>query len=62
MGGSGRDRDRRGGGDRDGWDGKGRKDKDELVDGSLVELLRRGGHSAVLSSGPLALTIIYRFW
>jgi hypothetical protein len=43
MGASVRDRDRRGGGDRDGWtDGKGRKDKDELVDGALVEHLRRG--------------------
>ncbi|KIM89527.1 hypothetical protein PILCRDRAFT_813459 [Piloderma croceum F 1598] len=41
TGGSGRDRDRRSGGDREGWDGKGRKDKDELVDGSLVEILRR---------------------
>jgi hypothetical protein len=38
---SGRDRDKRGGGE--GWVEKGsRKDKDELVDGALVERLRRG--------------------
>src|ERR1700734_3789767 len=43
MGGGGRDRDRRGG-DREAWqEGKGRKDKDELVDGALVEHLRRSG-------------------
>lgn len=35
-------RERRSGGD--GWaDGKSRKDKDELVDGALVEHLRKGG-------------------
>lgn len=54
TGSSGRDKDRRGGGDREGWgDGKGRKDKDELVDGTLVAHLRRGEDALLLlTSGP----------
>lgn len=45
----GKDRERRGGGDRggDGWgDGKGRKDKDELIDSNIVDILRKGEHDA----------------